>query len=93
VRHRVGNNLQVISSLLSLSGEFSFGEDEAEVLRSRIGIVLEVYRNAAYETGRTIVNVSDLVHSLIALSRASVGRPVDGAEVRWRGSPWVSTGP
>jgi two-component sensor histidine kinase len=81
VRHRVGNNLQVISSLLSLSGEYSCGEDEAEVLRTRIGIVLEVYRNAVYETGRTLVKAGDLVHALIAFSRTTIGEVAERAGI------------
>lgn len=71
VRHRVGNNLQVISSLVNLGrapGAAAEGasRDSSDRLLNRITSVIEVYRNAAYETGGPVVRLPSLARSLVA---------------------------
>jgi len=70
VHHRVGNNLQVISSLLNLSQPDDEEEKEEAAFRNRGNAVIEVYRHSVYESGTALVHVQGLIRAIVVNSSA-----------------------
>jgi two-component sensor histidine kinase len=82
VHHRVGNNLQVISSLLNLSDAGPGGEEAAVLFKNRIGAVIEVYKHSVYEGGTATVHPRGLVQAIALEAVEAFGEPRLEAEVR-----------
>jgi Signal transduction histidine kinase len=74
VQHRVGNNLQVISSLISLGrapgaargAKAAACADSSEGIRNRITSLIEVYKSASYEAEGAVVRLPSLLRALLA---------------------------
>lgn len=78
VRHRVGNNLQVITSLLNLASPGRIGDDsDFQALRCRINAVVEVYRHSDYDGGGAQVHARGLVAAIFDIVARPLGFMVD----------------
>ncbi len=65
LRHRVGNNLQVISSLLRYDKAEQSGADSSlDRFNLRLSSIMHAYTNARYEDGKASVAVAPFIHAL-----------------------------
>lgn len=76
LRHRVGNTLQVISSLLNFEGGSRERARAPESFSLRFAVVVEAYRLARYEEGRAALDILDLVRAVAAELERSGGASV-----------------